>query len=743
MVRMERSKTSLASAIDDGRAICSIFHGCRPGTARADRDRDGKTTEQTTREEKGEKTRKNERRKTKQTKKSSIQWRRAIRRGCLLPIQFHLAHATKQLDTELNLIKKGLTELNERIGSVSAELDRNGNRTDNADFDTKYGEWSAALEQTLAIPLADELDDALENLRCSEEWSGDGTNDTTILSENIFESTILNEEDLDELLSINITNGTDWNVYTPEPPNKQDIFISQNAVCDPITLAPKTKNGNPRPDTLFTEDFGKLNATASEWLPAVCFRSKAPAPISTCPNELNAETPVWTPQARSASQRGLNLHAPSWRPPADLPPCLPASESTPDISQPENWETYTQHNTEPTFENDQWDEWDEFSQHSLQAEWNHREEWEQQNQIMLQEPKTPPKKKHRAKSVARIVTQNAQGLSNENDDSKLKSIIAQMRTQDWDAVCIQETWRMNDEDYWIEGYKILMHGTSVKQKMGHSRNGVCIILSPKFAKAYEEAGEKKITTKAGGEYGGRFMGINLTFQSTDDNGRKIKGKHLKLFLCSIYHPVDNKEYEEFNNLIPSLTARCPRDAEMIFCHDINCNVGISSTRGDTFRETVGPYGLNNRNKKGHELLQMLASHDMKITNSYFRKESHTTWKSFNSLETQHMLDVISTSSTLFKRVLNCGVSKFGIDKSDHSAVEMKLDINSIPIRVKAPTLDAGAPDWTTIMEKEDTNATYNEKTRELSPSSDPNYTSFFQAARLQRRVQPRKSKRGR
>ena len=109
---------------------------------------------------------------------------------------------------------------------------------------------------------------------------------------------------------------------------------------------------------------------------------------------------------------------------------------------------------------------------------------------MLQEPKIPPKKKHKAKSVARIVTQNAQGLSNENDDSKLKSIIAQMRTQDWDAVCIQETWRMNDGDYWIEGYTILMHGPSVKQKMGHSKNGVCIILSPKFAKAYEEVGEK-------------------------------------------------------------------------------------------------------------------------------------------------------------------------------------------------------------------------------------------------------------
>ena len=226
------------------------------------------------------------------------------------------------------------------------------------------------------------------------------------------------------------------------------------------------------------------------------------------------------------------------------------------------------------------------------------------------------------------------------------------------------------------------------------------------------------------------MGINLTFQNVDDNGRKIKGKHLKLFLCSIYHPVDNKEYEEFNNLIPSLTARCPRDAEMIFCHDVNCNVGVSSTREDTFRETVGPHGLDNRNKKGHELLQLLASHDMKITNSYFRKESHTTWKSFNSLETQHMLDVISTSSTLFKRVLNCGVSKFGIDKSDHSAVEMKLHLNSIPIKVKAPTLDAGTPDWRAIMEKEDTNATYNEKTRELSPSNDPNYTSFFQAVAI-------------
>ena len=40
------------------------------------------------------------------------------------------------------------------------------------------------------------------------------------------------------------------------------------------------------------------------------------------------------------------------------------------------------------------------------------------------------------------------------------------------------------------------------------------------------------------------------------------------------------------------------------------------------------------------------------------------------------------------------------------------------------------PDWRAIMEREDTNTTYNEKTRELSPSSDLNYTSFFQGVAI-------------
>ena len=46
-------------------------------------------------------------------------------------------------------------------------------------------------------------------------------------------------------------------------------------------------------------------------------------------------------------------------------------------------------------------------------------------------------------------------------------------------------------------------------------------------------------------------------------------------------------------------------------------------------------------------------------------------------------------------------------------------------------MDAGGPDWKEIaVEGEGSNITYNEKTRKLSPSNDPNYTSFFKSIEI-------------
>jgi hypothetical protein len=93
-------------------------------------------------------------------------------------------------------------------------------------------------------------------------------------------------------------------------------------------------------------------------------------------------------------------------------------------------------------------------------------------------------------STSRILTQNVQGLP-EEDDTKLKSIIHQMKAEDWDAACLQESWRLGSDDIYINDYHIfLFQSNSVKtNKRGCIMGGVCIILSPTFDQAHKKEWE--------------------------------------------------------------------------------------------------------------------------------------------------------------------------------------------------------------------------------------------------------------
>jgi hypothetical protein len=60
-------------------------------------------------------------------------------------------------------------------------------------------------------------------------------------------------------------------------------------------------------------------------------------------------------------------------------------------------------------------------------------------------------------SASRILTQNKRGLP-EGDDTKLKLILNQMITEDWDAACLQETRRLGTDDIYIDNYHIFFQG---------------------------------------------------------------------------------------------------------------------------------------------------------------------------------------------------------------------------------------------------------------------------------------------
>ena len=68
-------------------------------------------------------------------------------------------------------------------------------------------------------------------------------------------------------------------------------------------------------------------------------------------------------------------------------------------------------------------------------------------------------------------------------------------------------------------------------------------------------------------FDGRLLAIPLAFKNRDNNGKIIK-RSTKLLLCSIYHPLDNDEYECFNTELTTILGNVPSDRSIIIGHDI-------------------------------------------------------------------------------------------------------------------------------------------------------------------------------
>jgi hypothetical protein len=129
------------------------------------------------------------------------------------------------------------------------------------------------------------------------------------------------------------------------------------------------------------------------------------------------------------------------------------------------------------------------------------------------------KKNNSRMNASRILTQNVQGLPAE-DDTKLKSIINQMKSENWDAACLQETWRLGTADLYIDAYHIFSQGNLTKTNTrGRIIGGVCIILSPIYDQAHKKNRREVIKLETGKKIEGRIIGVPLTFPNIDDNGK--------------------------------------------------------------------------------------------------------------------------------------------------------------------------------------------------------------------------------
>ena len=185
-----------------------------------------------------------------------------------------------------------------------------------------------------------------------------------------------------------------------------------------------------------------------------------------------------------------------------------------------------------------------------------------------------------------------------------------------------------------------------------SRGGVAIVLSPTSCEAWRAAGSKPpITTPMNSPFVGRFIGVKLKFPRIDPYKNKVQGKTTFL-VASIYHPVDELKHTEFIDILSTIMSSVPKNANFIGGNDVNANLGI---RSKMYGKTLGPWGINNRNMQGRRLLGFFSNNQLKIANSFYKKASYVTWRSFNKTRSPHMLDVISVSKNFYKCVRNCGI----------------------------------------------------------------------------------------
>ena len=162
----------------------------------------------------------------------------------------------------------------------------------------------------------------------------------------------------------------------------------------------------------------------------------------------------------------------------------------------------------------------------------------------------------------------------------------------------------------------------------------------------------------------------------------------------------------------------PTNAEIIIGSDVNVKVGRRDC--EEHKRVLGPFGLDDRNEKGKDLLQIYMANDMRVSNTFFDHSSHITYESFNKDQTKCMLDIFVTSADLHKRVRNCMVVDNGI-KSDHSAVTLKLSITSIKFK-ESTKLQEPKRDWRRIQYEEQANIKFSDlilsETTEETPANE-------------------------
>jgi hypothetical protein len=111
----------------------------------------------------------------------------------------------------------------------------------------------------------------------------------------------------------------------------------------------------------------------------------------------------------------------------------------------------------------------------------------------------------------------------------------------------------------------------VKGKDGRRQlfKGVGIILSPQFYEAWREVGSPPPITIPNEEFLGRFIQLNIKFNSFNSRGKHIEGKALTIALILAYFTCDGLKHEQYCASFDSMLNSINSNTTIVIGSDIN------------------------------------------------------------------------------------------------------------------------------------------------------------------------------
>ena len=281
--------------------------------------------------------------------------------------------------------------------------------------------------------------------------------------------------------------------------------------------------------------------------------------------------------------------------------------------------------------------------------------------------------------------------------SRKEYVLHLMIRKEIDIYLLNETWIEGNSDTDIGyGYYMFSHNTVRKQ----DRTGVAIILSPRMVIAWKLAGGN--APKYCDDFTGRFISIKLKFQAYDSRGEEVRHKFLEYFIASTYNPYDGKS-TEFTSCLNNIISKVPPSQTIFIAGDLNAQLGRSTVSDDSYTGVLGAYGLDKRDTKGLELLQVLQSNTLCAVNTHFESPTYVTYVSPN--DGHYTLDYVIMEQCALKNVISCEVVSDGID-SDHWALRTKLEHPSI--EYKPTSISKGEINVTALQYDDNINSDYNQ-----------------------------------